>query len=68
VTKFDGSSWAQTSQLTDALPRTTAAATAITDDIPIVRVYLQIAGGQIAEWGTNDGMTYSLMQNPLPLG
>jgi len=65
VTEYDASSWGQTKQLTDTIAFSPAAATLVAGSTRI-RVYTQIASGQIAEWGTNDGKTYSLMANPLP--
>jgi len=65
VTEYDASSWGQTKQLTDTIAFSPAAATLVAGSTRI-RVYTQIASGQIAEWGTNDGKTYSFMANPLP--
>ena len=65
VTEYDTSSWGETKQLTKTIALSTAAATLVAGSTRI-RVYTQIASGEIAEWGTNDGANYSLMANPLP--
>ena len=62
----DGGVWSATQQLVVTIPSSSAAATALAAQAPQVRVYLQIAAGQICEWGTNDGMNYQQFQNPLP--
>jgi len=61
-----GNAWGKTKQLTMTIPFSPAAATPVVGVIPWVRVYVQINSQEIAEWGTNDGKTYSLMANPLP--
>jgi len=65
VTEYDTSSWAQTKQLTDTIAFSPAAAILVAGSTR-VRVYTQIASGQIAEWGTNDGKTYLQFQKSLP--
>ena len=66
VTEYvTGSGWAQTKELTDTIAFSPAAATLVAGSNRI-RIYTQIAPGQIAEWGTDDGKNYSLMKNPLP--
>jgi len=65
VTEFANGAWAPTKQLTNTIVFSPVAATLIAGASRI-RIYIQIAPGQIAEWGTNDGKNYSVMQNPLP--
>jgi len=65
VTEFNASTWAQTKELTGTIPLSAAAATLVAGSTR-VRVYLQITPGEIVEWGTDNGTTYSQMKNPLP--
>ena len=65
VTEFDSKTWGQTKQLTGTIVSSPIAATLVAGSNRI-RMYLQNTPFQITEWGTDNGTTYSQMQNPLP--
>jgi len=67
VTEFntDGG-WTATKQLTEAIPFSPAAATWVAGSTQSVRAYVQVAPGQIAEWGSDVGKTYKQYQTSLP--
>lgn len=58
--------WGETKQLTTVIPQSSVAAVMISANLPQVRIYTQVAPGQISEWGTDDGKNYSLMRAQLP--
>ncbi|KAI5839941.1 hypothetical protein DFP73DRAFT_560864 [Morchella snyderi] len=58
--------WREMKQLTTVIPQSSVAAALLPGSVPRVRVYLQVAPGQIAEWGTDDWRNYSLMRAQLP--
>lgn len=58
--------WGETKQLATVIPQSSVVAVMVSASLPRVRVYTQVAPGQIAEWGTDDGRNYSLMRAQLP--
>ncbi|KAG0640183.1 hypothetical protein HOY80DRAFT_1000403 [Tuber brumale] len=68
VTSFNtgDSSWSDTRTITDSIPFSSVAAIPIAKSAQAVRIYFQDKGGQITEFGADDGDNYMVMQDPVP--
>ncbi|KAI5810735.1 hypothetical protein BZA77DRAFT_163126 [Pyronema omphalodes] len=66
VTTFTNKGWAGTKNLTSTITGSDVAAIVVAGTKTWTRAYYQAEGGKIAEYGSNDGQNWSLMQTSIP--
>jgi hypothetical protein len=66
VTTYMGKAWTGTNDLTHTITGSDVACVIVPGTNHWTRVYYQAEGGKIAEYGSNDGQNWSLMQAGLP--
>ncbi|KAI5809177.1 hypothetical protein BZA77DRAFT_364369 [Pyronema omphalodes] len=66
VTTFTNKGWAGTKDLTSTITGSDVAAIVVAGTNTWTRAYYQAEGGKIAEYGSNDGQNWSLMQTSIP--
>ncbi|KAG0641263.1 hypothetical protein HOY80DRAFT_883424 [Tuber brumale] len=68
VTSFNTGdiSWSETKTITDSITSSPAAAIPVANSAAAVRIYFQSNGGQITEWGADDGDNYEVKKDSIP--